>query len=202
MTGSNDFVEMVDSELGEFTGEGRAKGLGWEAKVRLGQQLCIRFGLRETQTKEGRSDRRYSGEQAREGKRLTLADVCAAEGRNVSNEAQTEMIVEETKAAANHGLGSNGPREPNSWGEVIFLVEGGIVIPSKAGIDRKIVPDFPVILNPEAVVVIAQMDVVGLRSKAADVEEEEKTGVDRAELLETGAVELHARMPSATRFGA
>src|SRR5580704_9909598 len=33
MTGSNNFVEMVDSELGEFTGERRAKGLGWQAIV-------------------------------------------------------------------------------------------------------------------------------------------------------------------------
>src|SRR5580704_1376223 len=184
MASSNDLVEVVDTELGEFTGELRRTWVGWYAKVRLGQQLCIRFGLRETQTKEGRSDGGYPGEEAREGKRLTLANVCAAEARNVSNEAQTEMIVEETKAAANHGLGINGPGEPNSRGEIIFLIERGIVVPTQAGIDRKIVPDFPVVLNPEAVVVVAQMDVVGLLSKAADVEEEEKAGIDRAELLE------------------
>jgi hypothetical protein len=43
--------------------------------------------------------------------------------------------------------------------------------------------DLPIILNPEAIVIVAQMDVIGLWSKAANGEEEEKAGVDRAELL-------------------
>ena len=98
------------------------------------------------------------------------------------------MIVEEAKAAANNRFGINGPGETDARGEVIFLIESGVVVPAQPAVDRQVVPDFPVVLNPEAVVVVAQMDFVGLRRKAAHGEEEEKAGVDGAELLDSRLV--------------
>ncbi len=92
------------------------------------------------------------------------------------------MIVEETEATANHGLGIGRPGETDSWGEVIFFIEGRVVVPAQAPVDCQIACYLPVILNPEAVVVVAKMDFVGLRSKAADSKKKEKAGVDGAKL--------------------
>src|SRR5215472_16984546 len=120
------------------------------------------------------------------GEGLTLADICSTETRNVSNEAHTEMVVEETEAAPDYGLGIKGPGEAYARGEVVLLVERRIIVPAEAGVDRQIVPYLPVILNPKAVVIVAQLDLIGLWSKAADGGQEEKPGVDRAELHVVG----------------
>src|SRR5438477_7468846 len=96
------------------------------------------------------------------------------------------MVVKQTKASAHHGLRVRRPCEANAWRKVVLLVKSGIVIPAQAGIYREIVTNFPIVLNPEAVVVVAEMNFVGLGGEASPCEEQEKTGIDRAELLKVG----------------
>jgi hypothetical protein len=143
----DDIIQMVDSEVGEFAGKSGAKSIGWYAKVGLCEQLRVGLGLREAQAKKGRRDRRYAKKETRERERLTLADIRATEARNVANQAQPEMIVEEAEASPDNGLGIDGPRKANAWRKISFLVECRVVVPAQPRIDRQIVPDIPVILN-------------------------------------------------------
>src|SRR5258708_3037019 len=53
---------------------------------------------------EVRSNRGHAVEEARKRKRLNLANVGAAETRDIPNQAETEMVVKETEAAAHNGF--------------------------------------------------------------------------------------------------
>jgi len=46
--------------------------------------------------------------------------------------------------------------------------------------------NFPVVLDEQPVIVVSQLDLVGLRSEAADRQEKEESGIDGAELLVIG----------------
>ncbi len=96
------------------------------------------------------------------------------------------MIVEEAEAAAYNCLGSGGPGKTDAGRDVVFLVEGGIVIPAQPSIQCQRMCDFPVVLDEQSVVVVSQLDLVSLRREAADRQEEEESGIDGAELLVVG----------------
>ena len=96
------------------------------------------------------------------------------------------MVVEETKASADDGLGIDRPSEADARREIVSLVEGGIVVPAQARVYGEIVPNFPVVLNPEAVIVVAEMDFVGLGCEPAARKQQKEAGINWAKLLVVG----------------
>src|SRR5258705_11876627 len=96
------------------------------------------------------------------------------------------MIVKQTKTSADDGLSVRRPGEPYAWRKVVFLVEGGIVVPAQTRVYGEVVPDLPIVLKPEAVVVVAEMNLIILRSQSTTSEEQEEAGIDRAKLLVVG----------------
>src|SRR5579864_2650748 len=62
-------------------------------------------------TEQVRSDRGNAIQQARERKRLNLANVGASETRDIANQAETEMIVKKTEAATNNSFRRGRPGE-------------------------------------------------------------------------------------------
>ena len=96
----------------------------WEgaSSARRGNlRVCHKRGL--AHAEEVRSNRGNAVEETRKRKRLNLANVGAAETRNIANQAETEMIVKETEAAADNGLGSNRPGKPDARRHVVLLVK-------------------------------------------------------------------------------
>src|SRR5690242_9178819 len=90
--------------------------------------VCHERGLADT--KKIRSDGRNAIEQARERKRLTLANIRSAETRDVADEPQAEMVVEETEAAADYSLRVNRPSKTDTWRDIVCFLKGRIVVPA------------------------------------------------------------------------
>ena len=67
-----DLIQMVDSEVRS------ARRVEW-VRARLTSDLCVGLRGREAQSKQSGSNRGHAVEQAREGERLTLADIRATE---------------------------------------------------------------------------------------------------------------------------
>ncbi len=96
------------------------------------------------------------------------------------------MVIKQTKASADNGLGIRRPGKPHAWRDVVFFVKSGIIIPAHACVYGQIAPDLPIVLNPETVIVVSQMNFVGLRSEPAKRQEQKETRIDRAELFIIG----------------
>ena len=96
------------------------------------------------------------------------------------------MVVEETEAAADNGFRCGRPRKTDARGDVVFLLERGVIVPAQASVNGQVAVNFPVVLGPQAIVVIAQLDLIGLRREAAASQEQEESGVDGAEFLVVG----------------
>ena len=84
------------------------------------------------------------------------------------------MVIEEAEASADDGFRSSGPGKADSRRNVVRFLERGIIVPPNAAIQREGARNLPVVLNPEAVVVVAQLDFVGIRGEASYGCEEEE----------------------------
>ena len=65
------------------------------------------------------------------------------------------MVIEEAKTSAENGLWSYGPGKSDARGNVIGLLKGGIIIPSNTSIESEGASDLPIVLHPEAIVVVS-----------------------------------------------
>src|SRR5215472_13664894 len=113
-------------------------------------------------------------------------NVGAAKARNVANQTQAEVIIEEPEAAAYDGLRCNGPGEADSWRDVVGLLKLGIVVPTKAPVHRQAASDFPIVLKPQAMVVVTEFNAVGLGCEPASGEKKKESGINRAKLFVVG----------------
>src|SRR4030095_9567893 len=187
VTRSNDVVEMVHTEL---RGQGR-KLLRWvrwrrwrETSVRLCGKLGIRLCLGKAQAEERRRRRGYAVEEPRIGERLSDADIRAAEFRNVAGDAEAEVVIEVSEAAARDSLRVDLPCKADSWGNLLCLMEPRVIIPPQTQIQRELRENLPVVLQEQPIVIVANVNFVGLRRKAAFRQQKEEAGIDRAELSE------------------
>lgn len=96
------------------------------------------------------------------------------------------MVIEQAEAAANDSSWSNGPGETNARLDVVSLLESRIVVPANTTIEREVMPYLPVILEPQAVVIVAQPDLIRLWRQTADGSQEKEAGVYGTELEEIG----------------
>src|SRR5690242_197427 len=96
------------------------------------------------------------------------------------------MIVEIAKAAAHHDLRSSRPRKPDTRRNIAGNLESRIIVPANTGVYRQRSSNLPIVLNPETVIIVADLDAVRLGSKATIGKEQEETGVDWTELQVVG----------------
>src|SRR5260370_12782953 len=94
---------------------------GTSGARRGSRRICNKSGL--AHVEEVRSNSGYAVEEARKGKRLNLANVGAAETRDIANQAETEMVVKETEAAADNGFRRSRPGETDTRGHIVLLVK-------------------------------------------------------------------------------
>jgi len=95
-----------------------------------GRNLRVCQRRRLAHAEEVGSNCRYAGEKTWKREWLTLADIRTTEARDVTNEAQAEVVVEETEAAADNRLGSGGPGETDARRNIVLLIECGVVVPA------------------------------------------------------------------------
>src|SRR6266478_4145428 len=94
-----------------------------EARVGLCLELSVGFRLRKAQAEECRGDGWNAIEKPRERKRLNFAEVGATETGDIANQTETEMVIEETEAAADDGFRCSRPSKPDTRGHVVLLLK-------------------------------------------------------------------------------
>src|SRR6185369_4303211 len=118
MARRNNAIQPVNSDE-----ESRRKRTGHVAR----RDLCISQVWRDAQSAREergvdscRRERGHTEKSSRIRKRLDHAPVSAAEGRNVTNEPETKLIVEQPVVPANDRLRRRRPGEANSRRKVFF----------------------------------------------------------------------------------
>src|SRR5215475_17458 len=94
---------------------------------------------------------------------------------------------------ADYCLWRNLPGKPNPRRNAIFSMELRVVVPTHSEIQGKVVTEFPVVLRKHPVVIISQMDLIGLWRETANRGNRKEAGVGRSVLHEVvySGKELH-----------
>src|SRR5437868_10486128 len=76
----------------------------------------------------------------------------------------------------------------------MFDLERGVIVPAQAEVESEIFVQLPIVLREQPVVVVPQVNLVGLRRESASGRDREEAPVDGAESLEVpdGGEELFA----------
>src|SRR5215208_3570755 len=80
--------------------------------------------------------------------------------------------------ASYHRSGFRLPGETDARRDVFFVLERRVVIPTQSQIQRKVPVELPIILREDRMVVIPQMNFVGVGRKSSGSGYSEEAGVD------------------------
>src|SRR5262249_3270144 len=107
-----------------------------------------------TDTKKLRSNGGHAIEQTRKGKWLIQMNVRSAETRNVAYQAKAEMVIEKPETGTDDCFRGDRPGQADARRDVVGFLESGCVVPTKSAIHRQAVSNPPIVLNPQAIVVV------------------------------------------------
>src|SRR5439155_2701836 len=97
--------------------------------------------------------RGHSVEEPRVRQRLGHADVRTAKFRNVASNAEPEVVIEISEAAARNRLGVDLPCKTDSGGNLIRFVKPRVIVPTQAEVQRELRKSLPVVLQKQSVII-------------------------------------------------
>src|SRR5580658_996400 len=182
MTRRDDTIQIVDAV--ESCAE--TVGAGCTGRLNLGLRHSVRNtdGGTPQLLKQAGESCGVSVEKPGKGQEALALNICAAKARNVSGNTFTELVVKDAKAGIHNGFCSDGPGSADARGEISFIRELGIVVPAQTAIEGNLRSDFPIVLNIQAVVVVANVDQVILGRWSGLERDQVDPGIDRAKRIE------------------
>ena len=132
--------------------------------LRIGQvadQRIRKAPTRESAQEGDAGNKRWGAvKPSRKYKQLCKSLISAAERRNIARQPQPELIVKDTEMPAHDSLRRHRPGNAQTRREIPLGDEFRVVVPTEAEVQSEIMPQFPIILHEQPVVIVPQMNRV------------------------------------------